>query len=353
MSASDIQVQPIRIRDLVRLRSMRTDALMPDQSHGPFGNRMADPWSAMPVTRRARKSFVAYLDGQVVGLIDLVSDPANHRWVLSRVLTCRQLPSDGTTAGRDAVWRELILQAIRAAGATRAKRIHAVLAEDSLVIPALVSTGFTEYAHDTVLLAQELPHIVPTGIVRRQEPSDVWAIHQLYHQVTPRPVQYAEALTSNYWSRVVPGQSAARNFVVEDGLEIVAHCRVTQGCDGPMLHLMAHPDAHGLVVPVLRDVLHDLGPLGKRTMAVIVPDYLQEYIDPIESLGFEPGGRQSRLVKYTVVAQRMQFRGVEELAKDVPERVAARTPTLTYVPSGDSDQSSRQSNRSQKQYGIS
>jgi hypothetical protein len=337
----EIQVRPIQLRDLVRLRSMRTDALMSDQTHGPLGNRMPDPWSAIPVSRRSRRSFVAFLDEQAAGLIDLVADPANHRWVLSRMLTCKQLPVEDFGDGREAVWRELALQSVRAAGAARAKRIHAMLDDDSPVIPVLTSIGFTEYAHDSLLVGSGELDSGPAGITRRQEPSDVWAIHQLYHQITPKPVQYAEALTSNFWSRIVPGQPASRGYVVEDGLEIIAHCRVTRGCDGLVLHLMVHPDALELLIPVVRDVLQDLGPQGKRIVSIMVPDYLQEYIDPLETIGFAQSGHQSRLVKYTVVARRMQFRGVEEFAQEVPERVAAGTPTLSYVPSGGSDRRSR------------
>jgi hypothetical protein len=335
VTASGIQVRPIRIRDLVRLRSMRTDALMPDQPHGPLGPRMPDVRSAMPVTRRGRKSFVAVADGSVAGVIDLVSDPPNHRWVLSRMLTSRFLDNDRSGGSREMVWRELVLEAIRAAGSARAKRIHAVLPEESQVIPAVVSTGFTEYAHDTVLSAAPAPELKPAGVVRRQDPSDVWAIHQLYHQVTPRPVQYAEALTSNFWSRVVPGKHVVRGYVVEDGLEVVAHCRVAEGCDGPVLHVMVHPDALDLIAPVIRDVVVDLHASPRKRISVVVPDYLQEYISILETLGFAETGRQTRLVKYTVVAQRMQFRSVEELANEVPERVAAGTPTLSYAPSGE------------------
>ncbi len=38
------------------------------------------------------------------------------------------------------------------------------------------------------------PIALPEGM-REQEDSDVWSIHQLYHHVTPRAVQFAEALT--------------------------------------------------------------------------------------------------------------------------------------------------------------
>jgi hypothetical protein len=352
VTASGIQVRPIRISDLVRLRSMRTDAVMPDQAHGPLGQRMADPWSAMPVSRRSRRSFVAFLDGHAVGLVDLIADPTNHRWVLSRVLTCRQIPADGASGDREQVWHELVLQAIRAAGAARAKRIHAILDEESPVLPALHSVGFTDYAQDTVLTAHSLPEHLIKDIVRRQDPSDVWAIHQLYHSVTPRPVQYAEALTSNFWTRVVPGQQPARGYVVEDGLEIVAHCRVTFGLEGPVIHAMTRSDALELLLPMVQDVAHDVGSNGGRLM-VVVPDYLQEYIAPLESLGFVPERRQTRMVKYTVVARRVQFRGVEEFVREVPERVAAGTPSMYYVPPI-GDRRSRQGNKNiQEQNGFS
>jgi hypothetical protein len=342
--AFGIQVRPIGIRDLIRLRAMRTDVLMPDQVYGPMGVRRPDPRAALPGSRRIRRSFVAYVDNQPAGLIDLVSDPANHRWVLSRILTRRQLPDGNEPSMRESIWRELALHAVRSAGAARAKRIHAMLDVDSPVVQVLESTGFAIYAQDTFLALTSEPDFGPAGIVRPQEPSDVWAIHHLYHQVTPRPVQYAEALTSNFWGRIVPGQPASRGYVVEDGLEVVAHCRVTRGCDGPVLHLMVRHDAQDLLVPIVRDVMSDLGPQGKRVVGVVVPDYLQEHVAPLESIGFEQIGRQSRMVKYTVVARRMQFRGVEEIVKDASERVPAGSPTLSYAPYGEAEQSSRGNN---------
>lgn len=353
MTASGINVRPIRFRDLMRLHSMRTDALMPDQKHGPLGQRMADPRSVMPFSRRGRKSFVAIADGQVAGLIDLISDPANHRWILSRMLTSRHVAAERDGHLRDMVWRELALQAIRAAGAARAKRIHAILNDDSAVISSLLSTGFSEYARDTVLTLKNPTVVQEAGLVRRQEPSDVWAIHQLYHQVTPKPVQYAEALTSNYWSRTVPSQPPARGYVVEDGLEIIAHCRVTRGSDGPVIHLMVHPETLGLIEPVMQDVLADIGPNYGRTYSVVVPDYLQEYVSNLESIGFTVNGRQTRMVKYTVVAQRMQLRSVEEMAKEVPERVAAGSPTLSYARPGSRKNVTHESDSKQGTQGIS
>lgn len=330
MTLSGIDVRPIKLHDLVRMRSMRTDALWTDQSLSRLGHRMADPLSALPVSRRLRKSFVATIKGSPVGLIDLVSDPQNHRWVVSRIATSRTLTQD-REAERDAVWRELAIQAIRAAGAARAKRVHATVAEACPVAEALEETGFTAYAQDSVLLAQRLPSEKRTGVVRKQESSDVWSIHQLYHSVTPRSVQYAEALTSNFWDTVLPGQAPSRGYVIEDGFEIVAHCRVTSLTGRPVLHLTVQRDAPELLEPLVADVLADISRSQKEEVAVVVPDYLQEYQAPLERLGFEQEGRQTRFVKYTVVPRRMQVRGLEELAREVPERAVAGTPSFYSI----------------------
>ncbi|MEX2425257.1 MAG: hypothetical protein WD401_00700 [Thermomicrobiaceae bacterium] len=353
MTASEIDVRPIRVQDLIRLRSMRTDAIMPDLAQAPLGHRFADPLSVLPISRRARKSFVAFHGGRPAGLMDLIADPENHRWIFSRLLTCQHLSFDEHAGTRESVWSELVLQAIRAAGAARAKRIHAILDEDSAVLPVMQSAGFAEFAQDALLMAQLLPKLEPAGIVRRQDASDVWAIHQLYHQVTPRPVQYAEAFTSNYWGLSIPGQQAARGYVVEDGFEIIAHCRVTFGCEGPILHVMVRPDANELLAPVVRDVLNDLAPNAKRPVSIIVPDYLQEYTEALVGLGFDLQRRQTRLVKYTVVARRMQFSSLEEFAREVPERVAAGTPSMYLAPTAANDGSSKQEQDTQDWNGLS
>lgn len=331
MTLSGIDVRPIKLHDLVRMGSMRTDVLAPDQSLGRLGRRMADPLSALPVSRRVRKSFVATVEGRPVGLIDLVSDPQNHRWVISRIATSRSLTPD-RVAERDAVWRELAIQAIRAAGAARAKRVHACVPEQCPAEDALEETGFSAYAQDTVLMAQRLPSERRTGVARKQESSDVWSIHQLYHSVTPRSVQYAEALTSNFWDHVLPGQSPARGYVIEDGFEIVAHCRVTAVSDRPVLHVMVQHDALKLLEPLVADVLADISRGHQGEVVLIVPDYLQEYLAPLRGLGFEQSGRQTRLVKYTVVPRRMHVRGLEELAREVPERAVAGTPSFYSIP---------------------
>lgn len=309
---------------------MRADLVAPDLSPSRLGQRIADPLSALPVSRRVRKSFVASMNGEPVGLIDLISDPQNHRWVISRIATSRSLYGEHDSA-RDAVWRELAIQAIRSAGAARAKRVHATVPDGCPVAECLEETGFSAYAQDTVLMAHRLPSEKRTGVARRQEPSDVWSIHQLYHSVTPRSVQYAEALTSNFWDTVLPGQAPARAYVIEDGFEIVAHCRVTGISGRPVLHVMVQQDAMEMLEPLVADVLADISRGSKEEVTLIVPDYLQEYLTPLRHLGFEQAGRQTRYVKYTVVPRRMHVRGLEELAREVPERAVAGTPTLYSV----------------------
>ena len=339
MTDSGMHVRPLRIRDFLRMSSLRTDAVMPAHERGLFARGVPDAvLSALPITRRERRSLVAYDDRTVAGSIDLVDDPVNHRWVVSRVRTSKHIPDadDGSYGLRSRVWQELVAEAIRSAGAAGAKRLHAVLDDDSPLIETLQETGFTAYAHDRVMAIPLPIHTDPTGVTRRQESSDVWAVHHLYHQVTPRPVQYAEAFTSNYWGRIMPGHARMRAYVIEDGLEVVAHCRVVLTRQGPALYPMVHPGSRELIVPLIADVVADLEPAPEKPLYLVIPDYLQEYATALEEFDVRETGCHTRLVKYTVVARRMQMRSLEEIGSEVVEHAPAGTATLTYAPARES-----------------
>lgn len=313
---------------------MRTEALSLDQPLGRVGQRIADPLSALPFSNRRRRTFVAISNGRPVGIAEVRIDPANHRWVLTRLAANRQQAFDDAWS-RDSIWQRLIVYAIRAAGYAQAKRMHAAFPEASTLVPVLKEIGFSQYARESVLLAQQLP-IDGGGITRRQEPSDTWSIHQLYHSVTPRPVQYAEALTSNYWETRAPSTGVTRGYVIEDGYEIIAYCRVVSGGGRHVMNVMVRPDALDLLDTLVADVVDDLAPARGDEVVVSVPDYLQEYVTRLERLGFQTAGRQLRMVKYTVVPQRLQLSSIEELAKSVPKRAVAGTPILQFEYDGDS-----------------
>jgi hypothetical protein len=345
VTESGIHVRPLRIRDFLRLSSLRTDAVMPDHERGLFARGVPDAvLSALPITRRERRALIAFDDHQVAGSIDLVDDPVNHRWVLSRIRTSAVSGASDAEemAEREYIWQALIEQAVKSAGAAGAKRIHAILDDDSPVIDALLKVGFTSYARDRVLELAPLSEIESNEVVRRQEPSDVWAVHHLYHQVTPRPVQYAEALTSNYWGRIMPGQARMRAYVIEDGLEIVAHCRVVKTRQGSVLYPMVHQDSRELIVPLIADVIAELGTSSNRSLLLVIPDYLQDYASRLERFGVREIGCHQRLVKYTTVARRMQLRTLEEIGSEVTEHAPAGSATLTYAPAVESNQDTHQ-----------
>lgn len=323
-----IHVRAMRIQDLVRLRSVRTEAASLHYPIGAFSRRIIDPRAIIPFSRREHKSYVAQLDGRPVGLADFLADSANHRWILTRVALARHTEWLDD-ALRDQVWRELLVHAIRAAGASRANRIHASFPESAVIVPALQETGFTVYARESVLVVRQLPSsIAEEGVTRRQEPTDAWSVHQLYHAVTPRPIQYAEALTSNFWDTGVSSIVPTRGYVVEHGFEVAGYCRVVSSGNRHVLQPMVERNGLDLLEPLLRDVLSDLSPSSGESVIISVPDYLQEYLPTVESLGFEPLGRQLRMVKYTVVPRRMQLRSVERLAQELPERAVAGTPSF-------------------------
>jgi hypothetical protein len=326
---SVIDVRSIRAQDLLRLPTVRTRAASLDQSPGVLGHKMIDPRSVFPFSNREHKSFVAFKDGRAVGLADLLADARNHRWVLTRVALSKSADQLSET-DQSRIWEALLTHAIRAAGASRATRIHATFPECSIIVPALQDTGFTVYARETLLMARGVPLADGSETdARRQESTDAWSVHQLYHSVTPRPVQYAEALTSNFWDAGIPSPVPARGYVIEHGFEIVAYCRVVSADQRHMLQPIVETHGLDLLTTLVRDVLADISPMSDESVFVSVPDYLQEYLEPLEALGFEPAGRQLRMVKYTVVPRRMQLRALDQIAKELPERAVAGTSTFS------------------------
>jgi hypothetical protein len=321
-----ITVRSIRLRDLPRLRGIRCEMETLDPPLGRVERWVADPLAALPVVRRSHKTLVAFDHTRPISVLDLRADPSNHRWIVARMSSSRP-GTDADAHTMEMARQELLVHAVRAAGAARAKRIHAAVRESSPTMTALTEVGFAKYATDSVMVARRLPTGAGKGLVRRQEASDVWSVHQLYHSVTPRPVQYAEALTSNYWDNTRPGVGPARGYVIDNGFEIAAHCRVASSAGRHVMSIMVHPGALDLIDTLVPDVISDTVRNRSDEVIMTVPGYLQEYQSRLSELGFDEVATQVRLVKYTVVPRRMQLRAVEELARELPERVAAGTPT--------------------------
>ncbi len=285
--------------------------------------------AALPVGRRYSRAFLAESAPSIRAMVELgQSGPtiagSSRRWAHASAT------ATWSTTSWCRVWSELLGYSARVAGHSGAKRVHATVPVDTIAQHAMIRAGFSVYGHQTVLLAHEL-HAPDAEelLVREREPSDAWSIHHLYHLTTPRPVQYAEALTSNHWDARRALNAETRGFVMECEGTLAGYCQVTHRKDCYVLEVIMAPDKSRLLSSLIRQA-NQLADVGDNSEVWIsVPDYHREFIPSLEEMGFEEQTRQALMVRYTMVpVNGHQSRWVHAVT-DVIERLPARTPVVT------------------------
>ena len=250
----------------------------------------------------------------------------DERWVLES-LSVRDR-EDG--AAVDAVLR----QAVRDAGATGSRRLFARLPADAVVDGALRRSGFVPFTTERVFVldgdAKEAPAPVP-ALVRRVQPADVWGIHQLYLEVVPRQVQYAEAVTSRAWERsrpLRPGACRSSGWVIEDHGRVRGYVRASTEDDLRVIHLdlLIDPDMRKLVPELIAAVKSEARNLHGVPCVVSVPGYRHELSGPLLDAGFRSFGDQTAWVCYTTVPARSYIVAVNPGSATATEPQRARVP---------------------------
>lgn len=322
-----LSVRSIGIRDIPNLHDLHSVHVEVGMSPGTTRQLSAGLLGSLPVTRRLRRVFVATLDDRLAALVELEPYPRDYRWLVTRLAAS---PSVDSEAGWVELWSELLLHAVRAAGQAGAKRLHAAPPPDGPAYEALRRASFNAYAQQTTLLAQgvHLDHGVST-VVREQEPSDAWSIHQLYHVATPYPIQHAEALTSNHWDARRDAGCVVRGFLVDRGHQVAAYCRVRSRRRTHVLEILTLPEEAPLLASLLPESLRRAGVGSRDSVWVSVPDYQTEHLPYLQSLGFRPIDRQARMVRYTAVPVRSRAMPRLQLVPEVGERLAPRLPSLS------------------------
>lgn len=160
-----------------------------------------------------RPLFVASVAGrnQHIGALQCLKYGADGRWYLQYLTAIEPVLHDSPAP------IALIEHAISEAGWCGARRIMARSESGSELTTLLRNVGFSAFGHEIVFVATESPGGEPNREVRTQLSSDVWSIHQLYLQTTPRDVQNAEALTSHEWDVELEGRSVRGWFMTTAG----------------------------------------------------------------------------------------------------------------------------------------
>ncbi len=294
-----VSVRPLTVSDLPSLRSVLQAQVPLNYPQTVLDHRLSGFLAALPYGRRYRQAFVAEVDGAIAGFAEFQPEPWNYRWMVAR-LGAGAAELDG--ADWVAVWRELLRHAAQAAAMAGVKRLGATAPVEGQAYDALRQVGFTPYAQETLLLAQGLQIVdQEQGLVREQEPSDAWSIHQLYHLATPRAIQYADAFTSNHWDVGRRAGLRVRGFLIERGQEVVAYCQVISRGHRHVIDVLTQQGESPLLQILVPVALAKAGITDKDTVWVGVPDYHTDYLDHIEEVGFRPSNRLTLMVKYMAV----------------------------------------------------
>ncbi len=252
--------------------------------------------------------------------------PPDQRWHLE-ALAARD-PEDG--AAIDAVLR----RAVTDAGSTGARRVFARLPGDATIDGAMRRSGFVPFTSESVyMLADEdhEPDDEPSSMVRRVHPADVWGIHQLYLEVVPRQVQYAEAVTSRAWERsreLKPGARRSSGWVIEDRGRIRAYARLSTEEDMRVvrLDLLIDPAMRALAPELVAAAKAEARNLHGIPCVVAVPGYIHEIHQPLQDAGFIHVGDQTAWVCYTTVPARSYIVAVDLATAIAAEPQRARVP---------------------------
>lgn len=258
---------------------------------------------------------------ECLGMLQCLQQGVDDRWYL-QYLASQEEVDDGNT-----VHIALLEHAIGQAGWRGARRLMARSDSDSPVTGTLRSVGFSAFAHEFVYSRPSVPERTSAKRVRAQEKSDVWSIHQLYLQTTPRDVQNAEALTSHVWDIDSEGRSRRGWFIPTD-TGASAYVRVRTNRRHHLLDAMCLPESMGQMPDLFHAVFHALRNESPRPIYVMVRGYQRELGTLLNSLGFGLETDQLMMVRYTTVPVPASVRPIEAF-----ERLRAVESDARRVPS--------------------
>lgn len=307
-----LTVRQLKARDILRLprvRQRQVDANWPFSEDSHSSTLFEGVRAASPGLIRVSEGAVALVQDELCGYALFRRHDDRFRWDVG-MLGAGSPRVDATDEVSGELWAALLEFAIRQAGEQGARRLFATAPDVSVLHDALRQTGFASYTRLFVLEGDSpQPDDAGEVAVRPQHPSDVWSIHQIYSHTTPRPVQYAEALTSDFWkigTSRIPGQGDTHAGYVADSEEGLGFfCRIETQRKTPLVLSMALGEFERRIVPLTLDSLVAAGLSGSR-VKVIVPAYRQEYIREYLERGFWIESERLAMVRHTTVPRIVQ-----------------------------------------------
>lgn len=330
-----LTVRQVTAKDLIalpRVRQRREIVAQPGRGYSGGVGLMERVSLVAPSKLRSTRAFAALIDDELCGYVVLQRRSDDYRWdVVEMAAGSPRL--DATTSVSIELWIALLECAIKEAGAEGARRLFAATTTGSTAYEAFGRAGFSPYAHYYELRGRIVaPEAPPPGNVREQHDSDVWSIHQLYHRLTPQPVQYAEAMTSDEWlvgerPRIPIGARNRPHATVVDTVDgISAYCRVEHTGKRPLVRVLCVPEFVPYLVALVSMTLRGAG-LANSEVDLVIPSYAQEYVAPFMDAGMWLERERDALVRHTTAPM-----VVHPVLKPVTE-VAEEKRSIRGVPS--------------------
>ncbi len=227
------------------------------------------------------------------------------------------------------IWQKLISQLIVRVGEHGVQRVYARLLDRALELDLFWQMGFSAYARERAYRRTEPPRFsepLPKPLWCPQRSPDLFAVGQLYAQLTPKLVQQAENLPRSNASapyRDSFGGGIDRRYVWKVKDDLRAALRVIRGQHACWFKLMMHPDELERADALVQDAMRFVPPHSERIF-ISVREYQTELEGAILRAGFSWLATEMLMVKHTTVLVR------EPILKPLPvmEGIEAR-PTAT------------------------
>ena len=245
-------------------------------------------------------------------------------------------PSLSGQPGMSRLWGRLLTHVCKQAGARGIQRLFASAPWGEEETRIFKEVGFMVYAREDILRLDQpaaVQHDSSVEGLRRLRVEDEGRLQELYYQVTPRRVQWAEGqLSPPTWSvannrGMLWGEEA---YVLEDarGVELSAFLQIVPGNSGHWLELTVVPGTCGYADQLVSFGLERMADWPAKPIYAAVREYQAGVLPALQAVGFEPFARQGILVKHTTVPIK------DPLVKFLPaieKRVGPSTPTVTML----------------------
>lgn len=303
---AELVVRQMGVRDIVRLRNVRqhrVDVARPGEHESGFHELQRQVSGGLPAWTGSTVGVVAQVDGELCGYALFERDDQHYAWNVL-VLGAGSDRVEATESVSLELWTAMLEFGIKEAGRYGMRRLSAMPPEDSLAQTALQRTGFVAYSRMFVLRGELEASEGRHHRLREQHQSDIWSIHQIYIHSTPRPVQFAEARTSDWWDTRSAGpfpRSATKEigFVLDapDGIDF--YCRITRHAV-PVATFMIEPDVEENALDLVREAVTSAN-LDGRLIEVVVAAYQQEHLADFLGAGLRLEDERVAMVCHTTV----------------------------------------------------